>query len=167
MTRSQYCKNDPMKAAILLFVIFILPGPSIQSTTISPAMHVCMLADGSMRCCTDYYQTPDGCRQCVGAYGVNCSLPCPSKYFGPSCASFCECGKDECDAKLGCSRDMKTTIFSSHSVALNNTKENVVQISPSTTWMLILSTVTAFVVVSVSMGCVIFFKFKAKKKTEM
>lgn len=40
--------------------------------------------------------------ECVGSFGFNCSVPCPQDYFGPSCASMCQCGKDECDAKLGC-----------------------------------------------------------------
>uniref|UniRef100_A0A8W8K6K1 Uncharacterized protein n=1 Tax=Magallana gigas TaxID=29159 RepID=A0A8W8K6K1_MAGGI len=56
-----------------------------------------------MRCCSDYYPTLNGtCQECVGSFGFNCSVPCPQDYFGPSCASACQCGKDECDAKIGC-----------------------------------------------------------------
>lgn len=167
-TETQYGKNEPRVAAILLLGFCVLPGPSIQSTTISPASHVCPLPDGSMRCCSDYYQTPNGCQECVGSFGLNCSMPCPPNYFGPSCASMCQCGKDECDAKLGCPKDMNSTMKSfktsdsSQAVFPNSTPESLFQKLSLTNWVLIFT--SAFVVVSVAIGCVIFVRNKAERE---
>lgn len=167
MAEAQYCKSESRVAVIMLLGIFVLPCPSIQSTTNSPATHVCPQPDGSMRCCTDYYQTPDGCQECVGSFGSNCSESCPPKYFGPSCASMCQCGKDECDAKLGCLMDINATMKtfmisdSSQAVLLNSTSESLFQKLSLTNWVLIFT--TAFVVVSVAIGCVIFVGIKAKR----
>lgn len=167
-TETQYGKNEPRVAVILLLGFCVLPGPSIQSTTVSPASHVCLLQDGSMRCCSDYYQTPNGCQECVGSFGFNCSVPCPQDYFGPSCASMCQCGKDECDAKLGCPKDMNSTMKSfktsdsSQAVFPNSTPESLFQKLSLTNWVLIFT--SAFVVVSVAIGCVIFVRNKAERE---
>lgn len=49
-----------------------------------------------------WYNKTSSFSECVGSVGLNCSLPCPPEYFGPKCASHCQCTKDECDAKFGC-----------------------------------------------------------------
>nr|XP_011445046.2 N-acetylglucosamine-1-phosphodiester alpha-N-acetylglucosaminidase-like isoform X3 [Crassostrea gigas] len=162
------CIYKPSTSAILLHVfgILFLLSSSILSATIRP--NLCRQSDGSMYCCTGYYLTENGCQECVGSVGLNCSLPCPPEYFGPKCASLCQCTKDECDAKFGCPKDMKTTmkIFKisalSQTVPPNIISENFFQKLSLANWVLIFS--TAIVIVSVAIGCIIFVGIKVKKK---
>ncbi|XP_078336135.1 uncharacterized protein LOC111137598 isoform X2 [Crassostrea virginica] len=96
--------------AILLFGIFIVQFRPLQPFTISPDnLNICMQLDGTMTCCTSYYQTQDGCIPCIGATGFNCSTPCPDNYFGTKCMDRCQCSTDECDKELGCYKDYQTT----------------------------------------------------------
>ncbi|XP_078336136.1 uncharacterized protein LOC111137598 isoform X4 [Crassostrea virginica] len=98
--------------AILLFGIFVVQFRPLQPSTISPNnlnTHVCMQRDGTMTCCTSYYQTQDGCLPCIGAIGPNCSISCPPNYFGAKCMDRCQCSTDECDKELGCYKDYQTT----------------------------------------------------------
>nr|XP_034337391.1 N-acetylglucosamine-1-phosphodiester alpha-N-acetylglucosaminidase-like [Crassostrea gigas] len=164
------CIYKPNLSAVLLQFLGVpfLLSTWIQSTTVLPDLNLCRHPDGSMYCCTGYYLTENGCQECVGSFGFNCSLPCPPKYFGPKCASLCQCTEDECDAKFGCSKDMKTTmkIFKisalSQTVPPNIISENFFEKLSLANWVLIFS--TAIVIVSVAIGCIIFVGIKVKKK---
>ncbi|XP_065935775.1 N-acetylglucosamine-1-phosphodiester alpha-N-acetylglucosaminidase [Magallana gigas] len=162
-----------------LFGVPYILSTWIQSTTVLPDFNLCRQLDGSMYCCTGYYLTEYGCQECIGSFGLNCSLPCLSGYFGPRCTLHCQCVKDKCDAKFGCPKDkdktsleistgIKTTMknfkitASSQLVSLNSTSENFFQKLSLKYWVLICS--TAFAVVSVAIGCFIFVKIKAERK---
>lgn len=153
-------------AAILLPVmgILLVPNSSIQSSTIWPDKNLCRESDGSMYCCSGYYETQNGCQECVGSIGFNCSVPCPPEYFGPRCASYCQCAKDECDAKFGCSMDKETTSLdiSTASQTGSTSDRNFFQRLSLTNWVLIFS--TAFVMACVVIGGAIFFRNETKRK---
>ena len=40
--------------------------------------------------------------ECVGAIGSNCSVPCPSRFYGKSCKLQCQCSESQCDRVKGC-----------------------------------------------------------------
>lgn len=37
-----------------------------------------------------------------GYTGVNCSAPCPYRYYGLDCQRACHCNSDLCDVSTGC-----------------------------------------------------------------
>ncbi|XP_062612096.1 uncharacterized protein LOC134273895 isoform X2 [Saccostrea cucullata] len=77
----------------------------LQGTTISMRINWCMHSDGSMTCCTSYFEEDGDCYECVGSHGKNCSNPCPQNYFGPRCTRQCQCLESECDKIYGCPKE--------------------------------------------------------------
>lgn len=59
-----------------------------------------------------WYNETHSFSECVGSVDVNCSMPCPPEYFGPKCASHCQCMENECDAKVGCHKGKVILEFS-------------------------------------------------------
>ncbi|XP_055997242.1 DNA damage-regulated autophagy modulator protein 2-like [Ostrea edulis] len=59
---------------------------------------------GKMRCCNDYRNVSGRCEHCIGAFGENCSWPCPFAFFGYKCKERCNCSSDThwCDNISGC-----------------------------------------------------------------
>ncbi|XP_061162446.1 N-acetylglucosamine-1-phosphodiester alpha-N-acetylglucosaminidase-like [Saccostrea echinata] len=95
-------------ATSLILTFLALLCYSWQETTISSRSNWCMHPDGTMSCCTSYFEEDGACYECIGSHGQNCSSPCPQNYFGPKCTSRCQCLESECDKIYGCPKD--TTI---------------------------------------------------------
>ncbi|XP_052685324.1 uncharacterized protein LOC128165133 [Crassostrea angulata] len=65
--------------------------------------NLCKKENGSIQCCTGYYSENGICKECFGAIGPNCSIPCESNFFGYLCKNQCDCQKDEtCIRYFGC-----------------------------------------------------------------
>ncbi|XP_052710826.1 uncharacterized protein LOC128184911 [Crassostrea angulata] len=76
---------------------------SIQEQSLSSSKEICGEENGSIKCCTGYYSEDGICKQCFGAIGPNCSIPCKCNFFGRLCKNPCDCQNNEtCDRYFGC-----------------------------------------------------------------
>ncbi|XP_022346106.2 uncharacterized protein LOC111138434 [Crassostrea virginica] len=59
--------------------------------------------DGTVECCSGYYEMENRCIECFGWVGFNCSTPCPTGTYGYLCKDLCHCKDNEvCNRFQGC-----------------------------------------------------------------
>lgn len=56
------------------------------------------------RCCAGYMEVNGTCEECpAGRFGLNCSSPCKTNFYGRLCLAMCICSVDQyCDNVKGC-----------------------------------------------------------------
>lgn len=55
------------------------------------------------KCCSGHRKINETCEECIGFYGEDCGIPCPTGSYGPGCISKCNCSVHEtCNQFVGC-----------------------------------------------------------------
>lgn len=72
------------------------------------------VCEGSVekRCCAGYLEVNGTCEECpAGRFGLNCSSPCKTNFYGRLCLAKCMCSIDQyCDNVKGCLRNSSSDL---------------------------------------------------------
>ncbi|XP_052701814.1 platelet endothelial aggregation receptor 1-like [Crassostrea angulata] len=72
----------------------------------------CGQSTSSKICCSGYREISGTCTECIGYMGKDCSVPCPTGFYGKRCFKSCKCSVFEtCNQFVGCMPNSAFDLF--------------------------------------------------------